>query len=102
MLLEDVLEEYLYHCQAKEYSEKTMKNKRQEYKQLKFFLKEKRAITELESITSHDLKAYLRFKQKDGLQPQSIVSMFKMIKAFKINKGENYLLYQSIVVNEYH
>jgi integrase/recombinase XerD len=82
LLFEDVLEEYLYHCQAKGYTEKTMKNKQQEYKQLKKFLMEKRGITELESITVHDLKAYVRLKQRDGLQPQSIVSMFKMIKAF--------------------
>ncbi|MFD0049447.1 hypothetical protein ACFVHQ_08955 [Actinomycetes bacterium NPDC127524] len=50
MLFEDVLEEYMYHCQAKGYTEKTMKNKRQEYKQLKIYLKDKRAITELESM----------------------------------------------------
>ncbi|WP_419883936.1 tyrosine-type recombinase/integrase [Peribacillus sp. B-H-3] len=82
MLFEDVLEEYMYHCQAKGYTEKTMKNKRQEYKQLKIYLKDKRAITELESITIHDLKAYVRLKQQQGLKAQSIVSMFKMIKAF--------------------
>ena len=82
MLFKDVLEEYMYHCQAKGFTDKTIKNKRQEYKQFLQFLKEKRAITELESITIHDLKAYMRLKQKDGLQPQSIVSMFKMIKAF--------------------
>lgn len=82
VLLVDVLEEYLYCCLAKGYTPKTMKNKRQEYKQLKEYLIQKRGITELESITSHDLKAYVRLKQKAGLQPQSIVSMFKMIKAF--------------------
>jgi integrase/recombinase XerD len=82
MLLEDVLEEYLYHCQAKGYTAKTMINKRQEYKQLKKYLEEKRGITELESITVFDLRAYVRAKQKQGLKPQSIVSMFKMIRAF--------------------
>lgn len=82
MLFEDVLEEYIYHCLAKGYTPKTMKNKKQEFKQLKEFLVHKRAITELESITAHDLKAYVRLKQKDGLQPQSIVTMFKIIKAF--------------------
>lgn len=82
VLFEDVLEEYLYHCQAKGFTKKTMVNKRQEYKQLKQYLIQKRAITELESITTHDLKAYVRLKQKGGLQPQSIVSMFKMIRAF--------------------
>ncbi len=82
VLFEDVIEEYLYHCQAKGFTAKTMKHKKQEYKQLIIFLKEKRGITELELITVHDLKSYVRLKQNDGLQPQSIVSMFKMIKAF--------------------
>ncbi|MEH7393593.1 tyrosine-type recombinase/integrase [Bacillus sp. JJ1474] len=82
LLLEDVLEEYLYRCESKGFTKKTMINKRQELKQIKEFLVVKRGITELESITVHDLKAYMRLKQKDNLQPQSIVSMFKMIRAF--------------------
>lgn len=82
MLLEDVLKEYLYYCQAKGFTPKTMKNKNQELKQLRYFMVEKRGIVELESITAYDLNSYVRLKQKDGLQPQSIVSMFKMIKAF--------------------
>ncbi|XCS12933.1 tyrosine-type recombinase/integrase [Aeribacillus pallidus] len=82
MLLEDVLLEYDYYCLARGFTKKTIKNKRQELKQLKNFLLEKRGITELESITTHDLKAYVRLKQKSGLQPQSIVSMFKIIRAF--------------------
>lgn len=36
-----------------------MKNKRQDYKQLLQFLKNKRAVTELESLTVHDLKAFI-------------------------------------------
>lgn len=82
VLLEDVVDEYLYHCLAKGFTNKTMINKRQELKQLKLYLKEKRAITELESITIHDLKAYVRGKQQSGLKPQSIVSMYKMVSAF--------------------
>jgi len=82
VLLEDVLEEYMYHCRAKGFTKKTLINKNQEYRALRRFLQEKRGITELESITVHDLKAYVRSKQLDGLQAQSIVSMFKMIKAF--------------------
>lgn len=82
MLLTEVLEEYLVHCKAKGFTPKTIKNKMQEYKQFKIFLIEKRGITELESITVHDLKSYVRLKQNSGLQPQSIVSMGKMVKAF--------------------
>ncbi len=82
LLLEDVLEEYLYHCQAKGFTKKTMINKRQELKQLKEYLIVKRGIVDLENITPHDLEAYMRLKQKDKLQPQSIVTMFKLIRTF--------------------
>ncbi|MEH6957758.1 tyrosine-type recombinase/integrase [Neobacillus drentensis] len=82
MELESVVEEYLYHCIAKGFTPKTLKNKRQDYKQLLQFLKNKRAVTELESVTVHDLKSFFREKQKDGLQATSIQSLHKMIKAF--------------------
>lgn len=82
LFLRDVLEECYYFCTIKGFTEKTMKNKRQEYKQLINFLEEKRRLTELENITHFDLSAYIRQKQKQGLQPQSIVSMYKMISAF--------------------
>jgi integrase/recombinase XerD len=82
LLLEDILEEYDYYCISKGFTRKTLINKRQELKQFKRFMTEKRGIVELESITTHDIKAYMRYKQKSGLKPQSIVSMMKMIRAF--------------------
>ncbi|SER08907.1 integrase/recombinase XerD [Gracilibacillus ureilyticus] len=80
--MEDALSEYKFYCLARNYTEKTMKNKGQEYKQLKRYLVEKRGIQELESITYHDMRSYLYQKQKAGLQPQSIQSMAKQIIAF--------------------
>ncbi|MFP3356761.1 tyrosine-type recombinase/integrase [Planococcus sp. SIMBA_143] len=82
MELEDVIREYYYYCQAKGFTPKTMINKKQELKQLNNYLSESRGITKLESVTVYDLRAYVRQKQIAGLQPQSIVSMFKMIAAF--------------------
>ncbi|WP_313431172.1 tyrosine-type recombinase/integrase [Siminovitchia terrae] len=82
MLLEDVVKEYEYDCLAKGFTEKTLINKRQELKQLLKFLDEKRAVHRLEGVSFHDLKAYARFKQQSGLQPQSIVAMLKVIRAF--------------------
>src|SRR5699024_5023096 len=64
------------------FTRKTMINKRQEYKQLLEYLQTKRGIDELESVTSHDLKSYVRQKQIRGLKPQSIVSTAKQVKAF--------------------
>lgn len=82
MLLEDVLEEYRYHCLARNFTKKTMINKRQEYKQLLKYLQTNRGITNLENVTFHDLKSYIRQKQIKGLKPQSIVSTAKQVKAF--------------------
>lgn len=82
MLLEDVVKEYEYDCLAKGFTEKTLINKRQELKQLLKFLDEKRAVHRLEGVSFHDLKAYARFKQQSGLQSSSLVSMFKVIRAF--------------------
>ncbi|MFF2290068.1 hypothetical protein [Peribacillus butanolivorans] len=48
----------------KGFTEKTMKNKKQENKQLKNYLNDKRAITELEGIFTHDLKVYVRVKKQ--------------------------------------
>lgn len=61
--LEDVLRECFYYCEAKGFAKKTMVNKRQELKQFRTYLTEKRGITELESITVYDLRAYERTKQ---------------------------------------
>jgi integrase/recombinase XerD len=80
--LEDVLQEYLYHCMARNFTSKTMINKRQEYKHLLLFLKEKRGITHLENVTEHDLKSYIRGKQQEGLKPVSVAAKCKLIKAF--------------------
>lgn len=46
------------------------------------FLTVKRGIERLDSITSHNMKAYIRTKHNANLQPQSIVSMAKQVKAF--------------------
>lgn len=82
LLLRDLLEEYIFDNLTKNFTEKTIKNKRHEFKHFQNFMSEKRGIEEIDSITSHDLKAYIRSKQIAGLQQQSIVSMLKMIKAF--------------------
>ncbi|WP_209122287.1 phage integrase SAM-like domain-containing protein [Alkalihalobacillus sp. BA299] len=82
MLLEALLAEYIHDNLTKGFTEKTISNKRHEFKHFKAFIYEKRGIKEIESITSHDLKAYIRYKQQAGLQSQSIVSMLKMVKAF--------------------
>ncbi|MEK5425705.1 hypothetical protein [Cytobacillus sp. FSL R7-0680] len=64
MRLDEVISEYFYHCHAKGFTPKTIKNNRQELKQITLYLKEKRGIENLESITVYDLKAYVRYKHQ--------------------------------------
>lgn len=59
-----------------------MTNKNQELKSIEAYLLGKRAVSEIEAITVHDLRAYFRSKQSIGLQPQSILTMMKITSAF--------------------
>jgi|SRR5690625_2013123 len=92
LFLEDALEEYEYHCLARSFTDKTMKNKRQGYKQLHELLTVRRGIERLDSITTHDMKAYIRTKHNDNLQASSIISMAKQVSAlFNWCVAEEYL-----------
>ncbi|WP_251667983.1 tyrosine-type recombinase/integrase [Sporosarcina sp. NCCP-2331] len=82
LLLSDLIEEHIYHAKAENLTKKTIINKTHELGHLCSYLQEKRAITELDKITVHDLRSYFRFKQKQNLQPQSIVTKMKLISAF--------------------
>jgi len=82
LLLKEALEDYKYYCLAKNFTEKTMINKRTEYQQMAKFLINKRGNTKLANITKYDMEAYLNTKRKKGLKAQSIVSMAKQVKAF--------------------
>ncbi|MEM1504889.1 recombinase [Domibacillus sp. 8LH] len=82
MDLKGVMDEYIYHCLAKDFTEKTIINKRQELKNVRLYLAEKRGITKFESIHLEDLRAYIRFKQQSGLNPQSVVSVYRIVAAF--------------------
>ena len=50
MELINIIEEYDYHCLAKGFTKKTMINKRQELKQMRIFLQEKRGIKKVEKV----------------------------------------------------
>ncbi|GIN88441.1 integrase [Heyndrickxia sporothermodurans] len=80
----DAMDEYLVHCLASGYTNKTMKNKRQEYKFLSNFITKKRGTEDklLKDIAVADLKAYFRGKQLRGNKPQTILTTFKAVNAF--------------------
>lgn len=77
----DVLREYYYVCYSRDYTKKTMKNKKQEHSQLKKWLDEK-DITKLNDITTEVLQDYHTNKITRGLKPHSVVSTSRQVKAF--------------------
>lgn len=81
MLFWDCVREYYYVCYSRNYTDKTMKNKNQEYTQLKMWL-DKLNITKLDDVTTKVLQDYHTDKLERGLKPTSIISTSKQIKAF--------------------
>ncbi|PEX83693.1 hypothetical protein [Bacillus cereus] len=67
MELEEVIEEYVYHCIAKGFIQKTIKNKRQEMKQLKRFLMDEKRISKLKSENNLHQKAYMKLENEEAL-----------------------------------
>ncbi|GIN21350.1 hypothetical protein J1TS3_24840 [Siminovitchia fordii] len=57
------------------------RTKNRNINKLKNISKDKGGV-ELESISIHDLRAYVTYKENQGLKPQSIVAVFKVIRAF--------------------
>ena len=50
MELEGAINEYVYYCLAKGFTQKALINKKQELKNMKHYLKDNRGITQLENI----------------------------------------------------
>ena len=82
LYLKDSIEEYIVHCKAEGLTSRTLHNKRHEFGHIQRFLIGKRAISKLELITEHDMKAYFRFRQSTGLQPTSLDIIAKVVAAY--------------------
>ncbi|QAA24019.1 recombinase [Sporolactobacillus terrae] len=86
------MQEYLYHCAASGFTEKTMKNKTFEIEHLVTYLEQKRGITKLNTLTHFDLQAYFHLKRLKGNKASSLVTLHKCIHAFfSWMVSENYL-----------
>ena len=82
LYLKDSIEEYMVHCKAEGLTSRNLHNKRHEFGHIQRFLIGKRAISKLELITEHDMKAYFRFRQSTGLQPTSLDIIEKVVAAY--------------------
>lgn len=92
MLLEDVLKEFLFETQIKNYTIKTQKGYRNGNKLFYNWLKNEYNITELEEINHLHIKQYISYMQKKGRKPTYINGIIKILRSFyKYCTDEEYI-----------
>lgn len=66
MLLKDALQEFIFECEVKKYTWKTIKGYRNGLEYLINYLQQEHKLTELEEIQTRHLKAYFMWQSKRG------------------------------------
>lgn len=82
MLLRDLSEEFIFNCQCRKLSEKTIHNYQLQVGYLLDYLAQKHDVTELEKVKPQMIKQYMMSMQKRGRKPQYINDLLKAFKCF--------------------
>lgn len=92
MLLEDALQEYLYDCQLRKLSERTMKSLRNNNRRLFQFLATTNAIFELEEVKRVHIQAFVNHMSEMCNKETYVNSMIKCFRGlFKYCEDEGYI-----------
>ena len=75
MQLKTLVEEFLFECEIREYSEKTVENYRKQLRHFMEFLQEHHAVTTLEAIEPSHIKAFIKFYQMRQCKPSYVNDM---------------------------
>ena len=82
MLLEESLKEFLFECEVRKYTWKTIKGYRNGLEFLMNYLKEKQQLTNLEDIQTRHLKAFFMYQSKRGRKETYMNGLLKTFRAF--------------------
>ena len=82
MYLETMLEDYLLELKLRNYSERTIKSARNTNRLYFKWLRSEFGIDEIEQIKKPHIKAYLKYKQEQGLSPVYINGILKYMRMF--------------------
>ncbi|HEY8892385.1 MAG TPA: tyrosine-type recombinase/integrase [Clostridium sp.] len=82
MLLTDVLREFIFEIQIKNYSIRTQKSYKNSNVLFQNYIKEKYNILELEEINYLHIKEYVKFQHQKGRKPTYINSILKTLRSF--------------------
>lgn len=91
MELRVLADEYLFECECRKLSSKTVENYRKQITYFLEYLKNEYGITKLEEVKTQHIKHYLMSKQKAGNKPNYINDLLKVCKTmFKFFYEEGY------------
>ena len=82
MLLSNVRDEFLFHCQCRNLSPKTVRNYEKQINYLIRFLNDEKSITHIQDVESTYIKAFLLAMRKLGRTPNYINDLLKAYKVF--------------------
>lgn len=82
MLLQDVLKEFVFECEIRKYTKRTIKGYRNNNALFFNYLESEFNITELEEVKQVNIKCYIQFLMKKGLAETYINGILKCFRAF--------------------
>lgn len=92
MLLENVLKEYLYDCQLRKLSERTIRSVKNNNKRLFCYLASSFAIFELEEVKRVHIQTYIKYLSEQGRKETYVNGMIKCFRGFfKYCEQEEYI-----------
>ncbi|MCL2083288.1 MAG: tyrosine-type recombinase/integrase [Oscillospiraceae bacterium] len=81
MLLETIKEEYIFNCQCRKLSDKTIKNYEKQIEYLLRFLEQEKGVTEIEGVKPQYIKEFLMKMKQAG---RTVNYFNDLLKAFKV------------------
>lgn len=92
MLLTDLLREYIYECEIKKYSPRTIKEYRNNIKLFFTYLKKEYKIITLEQISHVQIKNYLKYLTNKGCKETYVNAILKSLRGlYKYCEQEEYV-----------
>jgi integrase/recombinase XerD len=92
MLLDDCVKEFLFECQIRQYTKKTVKGYRNCLEFFVNYLKEYQHLTDIEQVKEYHLKAFFAYQIKRKRKESYLNGLIKVFRAFwKYLIQENYV-----------
>ena len=82
MLLTDVREEFVFHCQCRKLSPRTIKNYEKQINYLLRFLQQEKGVAHIEDVNPKQVKEFLLSMTKTGHTPNYVNDLLKSYKVF--------------------